>query len=169
MTNYNANTEVQFVSSQPSNSEPSQSSQQSAVMPAPTAPRHTTNLTDILNDDEPRPQLILDDSLVNGLHRELVDKSSGCSLEQLEQINAALMDAIWQHRADYNRNAVLKSVGEAFNIIIRDIQAMQDILKSSQEQQLEAQLHQYQNRFDGGTQFPVQTQPDWSQSQAAYR
>ena len=59
--------------------------------------------------------------------------------EQLEQINAALMDAIWKHRSDYNRNLVLKEVTEAFNVIIKDIETMQEILKSSQEEE-EAEL-----------------------------
>lgn len=137
-------------------------------MPAPAAPRHTTNLTDILNEEEPKPQVIVNDDLVNDLHRNLVDKTSGCSLEQLEQINAALMDAIWHQRAEYNRDVVVRSVGDAFNVIIKDIQAMQEILKSSQEL-LEAQVHQYQNRFDGGVQFAAHTQQDWSQSQGAYQ
>jgi hypothetical protein len=121
-------------------------------MPAP-APPHHSNLNQILNDSEPQPQLILDDGLVTALHDKLVHSTSGCSLEQLEQINAALMDAIWKHRSDYNRNVVLKEVTEAFNVIIRDIQTMQEILKSSQEEE-EAEVRRYM------------TQPDWfSQTQ----
>jgi hypothetical protein len=124
-------------------------------MPAP-APPHHSNLNQILNDEEPKPQLILDDNLVTALHNKLVHSTSGCSLEQLEQINAALMDAIWKHRSDYNRNLVLKEVTEAFNVIIKDIETMQEILKSSQEEE-EAELRrQYHS-----------TQDDWfSQTQA---
>ena len=134
-------TEVHYVSSQ---SDPSPSSQPQQppqnTMPAPALPHpHTTNLTDILNstDAPPKPQLILADDLVTDLHRHLVASTSGCSLEQLEQINAALMDALWKHRADYNRNVVLQRVQDAFNLIIQDIQKMQLILKSSQEKELE--------------------------------
>jgi len=150
--------EVHYVSSQPSNSQPSQTSQSSqhvTSMPAP-APPHHSNLNQILNDEEPKPQLILDDNLVTALHNKLVHSTSGCSLEQLEQINAALMDAIWKHRSDYNRNLVLKEVTEAFNVIIKDIETMQEILKSSQEEE-EAELRrQYHS-----------TQDDWfSQTQA---
>ncbi|CAI9632268.1 unnamed protein product [Alternaria burnsii] len=150
--------EVHYVSSQPSNSQPSQTSQSSQhviSMPAP-APPHHSNLNQILNDEEPKPQLILDDNLVTALHNKLVHSTSGCSLEQLEQINAALMDAIWKHRSDYNRNLVLKEVTEAFNVIIKDIETMQEILKSSQEEE-EAELRrQYHS-----------TQDDWfSQTQA---
>ena len=96
-------------------------------------PRHTSNLGAILNDDEPKPQLLLDEAQLIAFHQSLVTATSGCSLEQLEQINAALMDAIWKHRTDYNRNVVLHKVQDAFNTIIEDISTMQQILKLSQE------------------------------------
>ena len=133
MTDHLPTIEVHYVSSQPSNSDPSQSSQPQHAMAAPAPPRHTSNLGAILNDEEPKPQLLLDEAHLIALHENLVKQTSGCSLEQLEQINAALMDAIWKHRADYNRNVVIHKVQDAFNAIIVDIQAMQQILKWSQE------------------------------------
>jgi hypothetical protein len=96
-------------------------------------PRHTSNLGAILNDEEPKPQLILDEPQLVAFHQMLVNSTSGCSLEQLEQINASLMDAIWKNRSDYNRNVVLHKVQDAFNKIITDISVMQQILRSSQE------------------------------------
>jgi len=126
-------TEVHYVSSQPSNSDPSQSSQPQNAMAAPAAPRHMSNLGAILNEEEPKPLLILDEAQLITLHLWLVKQTSGCSLEQLEQVNATLMDAIWRNRANYNRNQVIHTVQEAFNSIIVDIQAMQEILKWSQE------------------------------------
>ncbi len=163
-TDPHVRTEVHYVSSQPSNSQPSQpsqSSQQLTTMSAPAAPRHMTNLTDILND-EPKPRLIIDETMLSELHRNLVTSTSGCTLEQLEQINAALMDSIWKHRADYNRNVVLQHVKDAFNVIIQDIQHMQQILKSSQEEE-EAQNARYLGY--GGTQLGMtaQSQDDWYQ------
>ncbi|KAF2132214.1 AAA-domain-containing protein [Dothidotthia symphoricarpi CBS 119687] len=150
-------TEQHYVSSQPTNSQPSQSSQ---VMPPP---RHTTNLGEILNDENPpQPVLILDDTQLHDLHSNLATNTSGCSLEQLEQINASLMEAIWTHRRDYNRNRVVQRVTDAFNEIIEDIQAMQDILKSSQEEE-EAEEESRYMRFDQPTQitqaYPPLTQP----------
>ncbi len=76
-------------------------------MGAPAPPRPTTSLAEILNDEEPKPLLILDESKVNQLHSHLVSATSGCSLEQLEHVNAALMDCIWKPRADYHREVVL--------------------------------------------------------------
>jgi SpoVK/Ycf46/Vps4 family AAA+-type ATPase len=140
-----AKIEVHYASSQ---SDPSQSSQQQNAMGAPAPPRHTSNLGAILNEEEPKPVLILDDTHVVALHQWLVKQTSGCTLEQLEQINATLMDAIWKNRANYNRNVVIHAVQEAFNLIIVDIQAMQEILTWSQEK----------GEQEFGTQYP-NTQP----------
>jgi SpoVK/Ycf46/Vps4 family AAA+-type ATPase len=118
-----ADAEQPFGNTQLSNSQPSQSS-----MPAP-APRHAVDISAILNE----PQLLLDVDNLNMLQRKLIRLTSGCSLEQLEQINAALMDAIWHHRQDYNRNVVVKKVADAFDSIIVDIQTMQNIRKLSQD------------------------------------
>lgn len=104
-------------------------------MPAPPPPRHTANINDLLNDtDVPPPQLLLDEKHLNDFHTMIVRKSSGCSLEQLEQVNAALMDTVWKHRAEWNRNVVLHNAMDAFNTIIVDIEEMQKILKFSQEE-----------------------------------
>ncbi|KAF2643222.1 AAA-domain-containing protein [Massarina eburnea CBS 473.64] len=122
--------EVHYISSQPSNSQPSQPSQSSQHnhMPAPPPPRHTANINEILNDDDAsKPQLLLDEDLLMKFLDTIVQQASGCSLEQLEQINAALMETIWKHRADWNRTAVIHEVGAAFNAIIKDIQKMQEI------------------------------------------
>ncbi|KAF2476477.1 ATPase family AAA domain-containing protein 2 [Lindgomyces ingoldianus] len=143
--------EVHYISSQLSNSQPSQQSPQHS-MPAPAPPRHTANIASILNDEIERPQLILDESHLNKLHSDLVEKTSGLSLEQLEQVNAALMDAIWKHRAEYNRNVVLQKVADSFNEIIADIQMMQIILKSSQEELQES---------DPQSQYPYPRIEDW--------
>ncbi|KAJ4366607.1 TAT-binding protein-like protein 7, AAA ATPase [Ascochyta clinopodiicola] len=138
--------EQQFISSQPSGSPPSQTSQpsQSSQMPAPAPPAHKSNIADILAEPQPEPQLILEESSLVQLHGKLVTASSGCSLEQLEQVNAALMETIWQHRREYNRNKVINAVADAFNVIIEDIDTMQKILKQSQEDEDEQQHIQYE-------------------------
>ena len=146
---YSANSsfdaEQQFLS-QHSGSPPSQTSQpsQSSQMPAPAPPVHKSNIVDILAAPQPEPQLILEESSLLQLHSKLVTASSGCSLEQLEQVNAALMDTIWQHRREYNRNKVITAVADAFNVIIEDIDTMQKILKQSQEEETEQQQIQYE-------------------------
>jgi hypothetical protein len=154
--NFPSTSEVHYVSSQPSNSQPSQSS-----MPAPAPPRHT-NLGSILNDDTTSPQLIVDDKQINEFHDLIVSRTSGCSLEQLEQITAALMDAIWKQRDNWNRNVVLHRVMDAFNEIIADIDAMQAILALSHgEEEEEAEsLPQPLIQAPRITQRPMYTFPE---------
>ena len=127
-------------------------------MPAPAPPAHKSNIVDILAEPQPEPQLILDEESLQQLHRKLVSASSGCSLEQLEQVNAALMDSIWAHRREYNRNKVISAVADAFNVIIEDIDAIQKILQQSQENEVEQQHIQYE--FDASQRGPYTQGPD---------
>lgn len=153
---YSANSSFdaeQHFLSQHSGSPPSQTSNpsQSSQMPAPAPPAHKSNIVDILAEPQPEPQVILDESSLIQLHSKLVTSSSGCSLEQLEQINATLMDTIWQHRREYNRNKVVNAVAEAFNVIIEDIETMQKILKQSQENENQQQLQYEFDLSQGGS------------------
>jgi SpoVK/Ycf46/Vps4 family AAA+-type ATPase len=150
-----------YVSSQPSNSEPSQSSQHNN-MPAPAPPRHPTNIQSLLNDEAEKPQVILDEEQLWKLHDSMVKKSSGCSVEQLEQISAALMASVWKHRAEYNRNKVIHEVQASFNEIIEDIQKMQEILKWSQDEP------DYSQAPPGPSTVYGQTQLGWTGSQPAW-
>lgn len=115
-----------------SNSQPSQnSSQPFPVPPLPGPSRQHTAISSLLNTTEP-PQFQLDEVLLGKLHDELVTRSSGLSVEQLEQVNAALMDAVWKEKTLWNRNKVIEAVMNEFNKTMEDIQAMQDVLDPSQ-------------------------------------
>lgn len=82
----------------------------------------------------PPPVLIApDDSILAGLKQNLVQKSSGFSVEQLEQIRAALMRAVWKTRGEWNRGVAMRAVTEAFNEMCKDIETMQRVLGPSQE------------------------------------
>jgi len=65
----------------------------------------------------------------------LVDRTSGCSVEQLEQINRELMDEVWRTRGEWNRMAVLSSLTSVFNDTIGDIELVQGKLEGSQVDQ----------------------------------
>ena len=56
-------------------------------------------------------------------HKLLVRRTSGLSVEQLEQVHSALMDAVWRHRQEYNRVRVQKIVEDAFNEVMPDLLA----------------------------------------------
>lgn len=98
----------------------------------------TTAVSALLNPaspDKPQPQpaLILDQRYLAQFLDELVTRSSGLSVEQLEQVFAVLMSSIWQHKAEWNRMSVIDACATAFNEVIVDIESMQRILMSSLE------------------------------------
>jgi hypothetical protein len=64
---------------------------------------------------------------------EMTKRTSGCTVEQLEQVNRELMDEIWKSRAEWNRAKVLIHLKGVFNSTIRDIEQMQGVLEQSQE------------------------------------
>jgi ATPase family AAA domain-containing protein 2 len=97
---------------------------------------HTTTATTVRDNEvftQPLPPLVLNEELIVRFHQELVHRTSGLSVEQLEQVNAAIMDAVWQSRGSWNRTTVLVGVQQAFNETISDIEMMQRILPHSQE------------------------------------
>jgi hypothetical protein len=119
----------------PSSLEPASQSSQNAMGPPPP---HRASIHNLLNDtdppEEPTPTLVIEEKFVARLHDELIKRSSGLSVEQLEQVNASIMEAIYQTREMWNRNVVIRAVSEAFNECVGDIEACQRVLKASQEE-----------------------------------
>jgi len=68
-----------------------------------------------------------------------VETTSGCNIEQLEQLNAALMAKVWETRGEWNRNQVAADVTLVFNDTIEDIELTQKIMPPSQEERLEVE------------------------------
>jgi hypothetical protein len=91
----------------------------------PTA-NASANLQLLLNS-EPTPELVIDHEYVMHLHTELTQQTSGCSVAQLEQVNARLMDYIWRMRGEWNRTNVAKGITETFNATLEDMQSMQEV------------------------------------------
>lgn len=113
-------------------SQPSQSSQRTMGPPPPSSQthRHPFPVQALLNE----PQLILADlAVMRSLDDQLVRKSSGLNVEQLEQVMANIMDAIWRTKGDWNRNHAASAVSDTFNETIRDIEECQSILGPSQD------------------------------------
>jgi SpoVK/Ycf46/Vps4 family AAA+-type ATPase len=137
-------------SSQPSPPQPRESqvvrvevqSQPKSQPPVPlfdAASRQPTALQALLNEEDESPKLIIDHEYVRNLHKEMAQRTSGCSVEQLEQINSALMDMLWHTRSDWNRSKVAAGIQHAFNDVLEDMQAVQEIGPISQKTQ--DQLH----------------------------
>lgn len=97
-------------------------------------------MANILNDSPIEPasqassekEIITDELFLQDLLKRLTEGSSGCSIEQLEQINRELMTTLWEQRGEYNRNRVAAKLVEVFNATITDIEDMQKVLQASQ-------------------------------------
>ncbi|UKZ77810.1 hypothetical protein TrVFT333_005536 [Trichoderma virens FT-333] len=70
------------------------------------------------------------------LHR-VADLTSGCTIEQLEQVNREMMDEIWRSRHEWNRVKVLGNVSSVFNEVMHDIENMQGMDPLSQREDLD--------------------------------
>ena len=51
-----------------------------------------------------------DNNVLAEMSRQLVHRSSGLSVEQLEQVMASLMRAIWNSKTEWNRNLAVKAL-----------------------------------------------------------
>ncbi|OJJ46286.1 hypothetical protein ASPZODRAFT_67553 [Penicilliopsis zonata CBS 506.65] len=117
--------------------------------PVPLFDAHSThashlpaNLQPLLNDDEdddegslPEHKLVVDAQYIEDLHEQLTRRTSGCTVEQLEQINTSLMDYIWQMRSEWNRTSVASGVIDTFNEVFEDMLSIQEVGPISQQTQ----------------------------------
>ena len=114
--------------------------------PTRLATSRPASMANILNDSPIEPlssqvssqqeHIILDDLFINELLDKLTNNSSGCSVEQLEQINRELMEKLWEMRGEPNRNTVATKLINVFNETIMDIEEMQRVLQASQPSQM---------------------------------
>ncbi|KAJ5658117.1 uncharacterized protein N7484_001766 [Penicillium longicatenatum] len=122
------------------NGSQSQSQSQSKPQPplfgedASKPTNHALNLQSLLVD-EPAPELVIDHDHVSRLHAQLAKRTSGLSVEQLEQINTFLMDFVWHMRGEWDRNKVSQGIQETFEEVLEDLLAMQDIGPTSQSRE----------------------------------
>lgn len=79
------------------------------------------------------PPLVLDNAYTSNLIDAIVHQTSGCSVEQLEQVYSALMSEIWRTRGEWDRGKVAREVGRCFEEVMDDIKYMQDISAGSLE------------------------------------
>lgn len=86
---------------------------------------------------------VVHDGQVQQFLNDLTERTSGCTIEQLEQINRELMDHIWLSRHEWNRMKVLNQLVKIFNDTISDIEEMQGVGQSSQELYDEAAREYY--------------------------
>ena len=86
----------------------------------------------LLNNEDQQPRLIIDHEYIDQLCVQLTQQTSGCSVEQLEQINTHLMDCLWKKRGEWDRTKVAGLLKDEFNEILQDMQNNQRFLSKSQ-------------------------------------
>lgn len=61
----------------------------------------------------------------------ILDRTSGCTVDQLEQISREIMDYIWTSRHERNRARVINNLSKVFNSTMADMEQVQEGLGSS--------------------------------------
>ncbi len=89
--------------------------------PPPSSRPQNASIHALLNDEAP-PILILDGSLLTDMLPLMVERTGRCSVEQLEQVNSALMDYVWRTRGDWNRTKVAAAALKLFNETLAEVQ-----------------------------------------------
>ncbi|KAI1144374.1 AAA-domain-containing protein [Hypoxylon sp. FL0543] len=124
------------------------SSQGSRVQASPAGGKssHAPSMANLLNDPSPEEpphsqrqsgsspsqQVELDEGQAQFFLDLLTERTSGCTIEQLQQIFREMMVEIWKTRGESNRMKVLNSVTRVFNLAIHDIATMQGMFQPSQ-------------------------------------
>jgi ATPase family AAA domain-containing protein 2 len=114
--------------------------QASAPLIQPAVRRGNATIQALLNDDEKDSHdtahaqsrrdrqhnlLVIDHAYIQDLHRDMTDRTTGCSVEQLEQVNSALMDTVWKMRGEWDRTKVAKRLGQVCTEVLTDMQQVQ--------------------------------------------
>jgi len=79
----------------------------------------------------PMPMLRCSAAAMEKAQRKLAKGTSGYTVEQLEQVNAAIMDHVWKSRTNYNRDEVARQALEIFEEVSSDIILLQKMLAAS--------------------------------------
>ncbi|KAK5990030.1 ATPase histone chaperone YTA7 [Cladobotryum mycophilum] len=90
------------------------------------------------NSNSSASQPLAVDGAIENFLDQVTHATSGCTIEQLEQVNREMMDEIWRTRHEWNRMKVLDSVTGVFNDTIGDIESMQNMDPASQRDDIEA-------------------------------
>ncbi|KAH6610742.1 hypothetical protein Trco_000762 [Trichoderma cornu-damae] len=91
----------------------------------------------IRNSGSSASQSLSVEGAIEGLLIQVTDGTSGCTIEQLEQVNREMMDEIWRSRHEWNRIKVLGNLRAVFNDTIGDIENMQGVDLLSQQEDMD--------------------------------
>ncbi|KAI1097966.1 AAA-domain-containing protein [Jackrogersella minutella] len=128
----------------------SQQSLRPQESPASGKSSHPTGMANLLNDTAPdesshfqsqrqsgvssSQQVELDEQQAQYFLEKVTERTSGCTIEQLQQIFREMMVELWKSRGEHNRMKVLNTVTRVFNSAIDDIGSIQGLLQPSQSE-----------------------------------
>ncbi|KAG6840868.1 hypothetical protein C0991_003588 [Blastosporella zonata] len=69
----------------------------------------------------PLPEFHIDSSLVAELHRRLCDETDALMIEELEQLRATCLGAVWRHRAEWDRDALVKELLDVVREFVTEV------------------------------------------------
>jgi hypothetical protein len=95
-----------------------------AIASAVSSPRSEFSSWDMMDDvvATPREEHVVDEAAVWALHDRLADRTDGCTVEQLEMVDARCMGAIWRGRELWDRMVLARAVEEALDDVMEDIE-----------------------------------------------
>jgi hypothetical protein len=67
------------------------------------------------------PELSIDEANLQKFWAELVSGTSGFTVEELEQINSVLVDAVWKRRKEWDRNPIVEGLEALFTRTVKQI------------------------------------------------
>lgn len=65
--------------------------------------------------------------------QETTERTSGCSVEQLEQIYSAIMDKIWKTKGEWDRRKVVETCRTVVDDCLADMRECQSFLAGSMD------------------------------------
>lgn len=114
----------------------------------------SSNNTGTSSQSRSSQQPVIHEGRLREFLNTLADRTAGCSIEQLEQINRELMDEIWRSRNEWNRMAVLSTLISVFNDTISDIELVQGTLltaSAAKEKEKEGEDSEEGEEGEGGS------------------
>ncbi|KAL1747783.1 hypothetical protein HDZ31DRAFT_31149 [Schizophyllum fasciatum] len=90
---------------------PQRTDQQSSDVPMVVVERTPT----------PLPDIVVDETRLERLREALRDRTEPLNVEQLEHLRAACLRAVWQHRTDWDRGALLDELNGLLNTYLQDV------------------------------------------------
>ncbi|KAA1479104.1 AAA-domain-containing protein [Dentipellis sp. KUC8613] len=91
--------------------------QDAAPEPAPEEPM------EVERERTPLPDFHVSDNLLADLRRELRDATAPLSIEQLEQLRATCLGCVWRHRAEWDRDALVRELHSVVEEFVDEVRA----------------------------------------------